>query len=229
MRLLNKPLIFLIIIIHQAYAFANDDGRWQLTIRGHDQLEYGTQMLAGGLNVEWESILEFSVKQGQFDAGTATARLLPNISAFSRPPQVFNCNQEIGTFSSRSGVSFSTPHLRYQAYPLNGKVSAGRVQLNPFLEYPGNYYALLYQCSTSNELGDFWLQSAPRVSRELGKRQNAHVETKEGTFSVRVKELKSIPPGAQLEIPLSDGFRMSMEQETGTRQVEYLLRRIGDD
>ena len=227
MRLPIKSLIFLIIIIHQAYA--NDDGRWQLTITGHDQLEYGTQMLAGGLKVEWESILEFGIKQGQFQSGTGTARLLPNISAFSRPPEVFECRQEIGTFSSRSGVSFSTPHLRYQAFPLSGKVVGERVQLIPYLEYPGNYYALLYQCATSNELGDFWLQQAPRVSRELGKRQNASVDSKDGVFSVRVKELMSIDPGTKLEIPLIDGFKLSMEQETGARAIEYQLRRIAHD
>jgi hypothetical protein len=227
MRHLNKLLIFLIIIIHQAYA--NEDGRWQLAISGQDQLEYGTQMLAGGLNIGWIIILEFSIKEGLFTQGSATARLLPGMSAFSRPPEMFECAQISGTFASRSGTSFSTPHLRYQAFPLSGKVTGDRVQLNPYLEYPGNYYAILYQCSTKNEMGDFWLERAPRVSRELGKRQNAHAKTEEGVFSVKIKELKSIPPGSKLEIPLIDGFKMSMEQETGARLVEYHLRRIAEE
>lgn len=224
MQHLNKLLIFLIIIIHQAYAI--EDGRWQLTISGHDQLEFGTQMLAGGLNIGWESILEFSIKDGQFTEGTATARLMPNMSAFSRPPQMFECAQVSGTFASRSGISFSTPHLRYRAFPLNGKVVGDRVQLNPYLEYPGNYYAILYKCSTKNELGDFWLERAPRVSRELGKRQNAQIKAEQGVFSVNIKELKSIPPGSKIEIPLIDGFKMNIEQDTGARQIEYQLHRI---
>jgi hypothetical protein len=227
MRHLNKLLIFLIIIIHQAYAI--EDGRWQLTISGQDQLEYGTQMLAGGLNIGWESILEFSIKQGRFEQGTSTARLLPNMSAFSRPPEMFECAQVAGTFASRSGVSFSTPHLRYRAFPLNGKVVGDRVELNPYLEYPGNYYAILYQCSTQNELGDFWLERAPRVSRELGKRQDAHSKTEQGAFSVSIKELKSIPPGSKLEIPLIDGFKISMQQDMGGRLIEYQLRRIAEE
>lgn len=227
MRQLIKLLIFLIITIHQAYAI--EDGRWQLTISGQDQLEYGTQMLAGGLNIGWESILEFSIKGGQFTEGTATARLLPNMSAFSRPPEMFECAQVSGTFASRSGVSFSTPHLRYQAFPLSGKVVGEYLQLNPYLEYPGNYYAILYQCSTKHELGDFWLERAPRVSGELGRRQNADTKMQDGVFSVNIKELKSIPPGSRLEIPLIDGFKMSMEQDTGGRQVAYQIQRIADE
>ncbi len=124
MRHLIKLLVFLIITIHQAYAI--EDGRWQLTITGQDQLEYDTQMLAGGLNIGWESILEFSIKQGRFEQGTSTARLLPNMSAFSRPPEMFECAQVSDTFASRSGISFSTPHLRYKVFPLSGKVVEGR-------------------------------------------------------------------------------------------------------
>jgi hypothetical protein len=108
MRHLNRLLVFLIITIHQAYAI--EDGRWQLTITGQDQLEYGTQMLAGSLNIGWESILEFSIKQGRFEQGASTARLLPNMSA-------------------------------------------------------------------------------PRVSRELGKRQNAQIKNEDGVFSMNIKEL----------------------------------------
>jgi hypothetical protein len=226
MRYLIKLLIFLIIIIHQAYAI--EDGRWQLVIRGHDQLEFGTQRLAGGLHIGWQSILEFSIQQGQFTQGTGTAELLPNMSAFSRPPEMFECNQVAGTFASRSGISFSTPHLRYQAFPLTGKVIANRVELSPYLEYPGNYYAVLYRCTTRNELGEFWLDTAPRVSRELGKRQNSQTKSEDGLYSVSIKELKNIAPGSRMEIPLIDGFTMSLEQENGGRQIEYHLQRIAE-
>lgn len=224
MRHLIKLLIFLIIIIHQAYA--NNDGGWQLTISGQDRLEFGTQQLAGGLNIGWKSILEFHIKQGEFEQGTGIAQLLPNMSAYSRPEHEFSCTQETGTFASRSGVSFSTPHLRYQAFPLSGKISGERVQLIPYLDYPGNYYAILYQCASANMPGEFWLERAPRISRELGKRQNAHMNTKDGEFSVNIKEVKIIPPGLKLELPLIDGFSFSLEQDYGTRVIEYQLRRI---
>ncbi len=56
-------------------------------------------MLVGGLNIGWESILEFSIKQGRFEQGTSTARLLPNMSAFSRTPQVFECALVSSTFA----------------------------------------------------------------------------------------------------------------------------------
>jgi hypothetical protein len=45
---------------------------------------------------------------------------------------------------------------------------------------------------------------------------------------MHIKELKNIPPGSTLEIPLIDGFKMSLEQETGARQVEYQLQRVAD-
>jgi len=227
MRLLNKSLLMLILIIHPAYGTV--DGRWQLTINGVDQLEFGTQQLAGGLKISWRSILEFSIKQGQFEQGTVMARLMPQISAFSRPENIFDCSQVIGTFASRSGASFSTPHLRYQSFPLSGKVVAGKVLLVPYLEYPGNYYAVLYQCSTENELGQFWLERAPRISRELGRRQNSSIDTDAKTFKASIKEVKSIPPGPELEIPLQDGFTMRVQQDFGARQLKYELKRIASD
>lgn len=86
----------------------------------------------------------------------------------------------------------------------------------------------MYQCSTQNEPGDVWLELAPRVSRELGKRQSAQIKNEDGVFSMHIKELKNIPPGSTLKIPLIDGFKMSLEQETGARQVEYQLQRVAD-
>jgi hypothetical protein len=224
MRSLFKSLIFLIISIHLAYAA--DDGRWQLVIDGVDRLEFGTQNLAGGISIGWQSILEFSIEGGQFEQGTGTARLLPEISAYSRPQGMFQCSQVSGTFASRSGMSFSTPHLRYQAFPLSGQIRGERVELVPFLEYPGNYYAVLYQCSTRSEFGDFWFERSPRISRELSKRQDSDLKLKEGEYRARIKEVKGILPGPSVEIPLIDGFALSVEHDYGARRLSYSLRRI---
>ncbi len=226
MRLLLKPLIILIITIQPAYA--GMDGRWQLVIDGVDELEFGTQFLAGGLTMKWQSILEFSVVNGQFEQGTATAGLKPEISAYSRPDGMFQCNQVTGTFASRTGSSFSTPHLRYQAFPLTGKVVEEKIQLNPFLEYPGNYYAVMYQCQTDDERGQFWAERSPRVSRELGKRQDADVQIKAGRYSAHIKEIKTIAPGPMMELPLRDGLEMTIEDNFGARNLRYTLRRIAD-
>ena len=196
MHLPSKSLVFLILIIQLAYghAQADPDGRWQLSINGVDKLEFGSQFLAGGMIVGWESILEFSIKDGRFEQGTATAHLTPDIQALSRPAQIFDCKQVTGTFASRTGSSFSTPHLRYQAFPLTGQVIGEKVELAPFLEYPGNYFAIMYQCQTEDSRGETWIERAPRVARELGRRQNAETSVKDGFYRAKVKEVKVIAP-----------------------------------
>ena len=73
MKVRIKSLFFLILTIQLAHA--DIDGDWKLTIRGQDQLEFGTEHMAGGLTLKWMSVLEFSIKDGLFDHGTGTARL----------------------------------------------------------------------------------------------------------------------------------------------------------
>jgi hypothetical protein len=197
-------------------------------INGTDRLEFGSRFLAGGLDLEWQSILEFSVLDGRFELGTAKAQLMPNVEAFSNPPGMFDCSQVSGTFASRSGNSFSIPHLRYQGFPLTGRVIDGKVELTPFLEYPGNYYAIMYRCETADERGEVWADSAIRIARELGRRQNAEVETDNGRYRATIKEVKVIAPGPKLEIPLNDGFELALEQNYGARKLRYQLRRMGD-
>ena len=227
MKLLYKSLILLIVSIQTIDADQN--GRWLLTISGVDRLEFGTEQLAGGLTVPWETRLEFTIKNGAFNQGTGNARLLSDIATFSRPKDMFDCQQVTGVFASNSGQSFSTPHLRYQAFPMLGKVIGDKIQLMPYLEYPGNYYAVLYQCSTRDSLGSFWLERSPRIARELSKRQNAEVKQVGSEFSAHIKEVKSIPPGPDLVLPLVDGLELSLTQEYGLRTIEYSLQRIADE
>jgi hypothetical protein len=219
-----KLLILLMLTIQPVYAGV--DGRWKLLISGHDQLEFGSRFLAGGLTLGWQSILDFSIRDGRFEIGTASARLMPNVDAFSNPPAVFDCSQVSGIFANRSGNSFSTPHLRYQAFPLAGRVIDGKVELTPFLEYPGNYYAIMYQCETSDERGANWAEMAPRIGLELGRRQNAQIDVDEGRYTAKIKQVKVIAPGPRLELPLIDGFELAVEENYGARKLRYQLQRV---
>lgn len=223
MQLVIKSLFFLILTIQLAHADIN--GRWKLTIAGQDQLEFGTEHMAGGLNIKWMSVLEFTIKHGLFVQGTGTARLQPEIDTTSRPAEMFDCNQVSGTFASNSGQSFSTPHLRYRSFPMLGKVIDQSIRLNPHLDYPGNYYAVLYECKTDNSLGSFWLEQSPRIARELSKRQNAIVKVNNLIYSAHIKEVKTIAPGPEIILPLSDGLNFSVTQEYGLRKLEYRLQR----
>lgn len=227
MTLWFRALCLLIITIQNAQAA--DDGHWQLTISGVDRIEFGTEKLAGGLIVKWETVLDFTIKDGSFISGTGTAKLKPEIKVFSRPAEFLNCEQVIGTFANRSGLSFSTPHLRYRAFPVTGKLENKVIQLNPYLEYPGNYFAVLYKCSTQSELGEFWIERAPRVSRELSKRQDSNVDHKDGVFSASIKEVKSIAPGLEVRLPLTNGLSFNLQQDYGLRELSYRLAFLGDN
>lgn len=226
MPFIIKSLILLILIIQSVHA--SNDGRWRLSLLGFDRVEFGTEHMAGGLGIQWQAHLEFTVKDGLFVQGTGTAELLPEISTYSRPENMFECKQVTGTFASNSGRSFSTPHLRYQAFPMLGKVTGNKIRLNPYLDYPGNYYAVLYECQTDNSMGSFWLDQSPRIARELSKRQNASVEFGDSVYSANIKEVRTIPPGPELELPLIDGLSFSVSQEYGLRKLTYQLDRIGD-
>lgn len=222
-----KSLFFLILIIQIAHA--GDNGRWKLTIYGQDRLEFGTENMAGGLEIKWLSVLEFTLDRGVYAHGTGTARLLPGITSTSRPPEFFSCNQLSGTFANNSGQSFSTPHLRYRSFPMKGKVEGHSIVLRPHLDYPGNYYALLYECETSDERGSFWLEQSPRIARELSKRQNAILKVDDSIYRAQIKEVKTIEPGPEIILPLTDGLNFSVTQEYGLRKLEYRLQKISND
>jgi hypothetical protein len=225
---MKRVLLLLILIIQPAHA-NSIDGRWQLTIAGRDQLEFGTEKLAGGVRLGWSILLDFTIRDGLFTQGSGTARLLPDITPVSRPEGMFDCQLDSGIFASSSGQSFATPHLRYQAFPMLGRVSETNITLQPHLEYPGNYYAILYRCKTTSVAGEFWLENSPRVARELGKQQNATISAGDQGYSAQIKEVKNIAPGPDLTLPIIDGLSFTISQEYGLRELNYHLERIADE
>lgn len=226
-----KAIILILILqsVSVTAVQATENGRWVLTISGADKLEFGTQSLAGGLNIKWTARLDMTIENGQFKQGSGTARLSSEISPFSRPAGMFDCKLTKGTFSNRNGLSFYTPHLRYKSFPVAGKIEGNSIQINSLLEYPGNYYAVLYQCETSHESGSIWIERSPRLAGELSKRQNTITQYVDGIYRARVKEVKSISPGPQIELPLIDGLKFSVTRQYGLRKLEYRLNRITQD
>ncbi len=228
-------LVLLILVMSTGPLLAQQlpvDGRWLLRIDGRDQLEFGLENLAGGIRLNWSSSLEFRIENGRFLRGSGRAELLPEMEPVSRPEGVFDCAPSAGVFASRSGQSFEIPHLRYRAFPMRGEVRNGeqgwRVRLQPDLKYPGNYVAVMYRCSTDHEQSEVWLEASPRIARELGKRQNAETRQDEGGFQVTVKEVKTLPPGPLLELPLQDGLEFTLDSEYGLRRLRYRLDRLAD-
>jgi len=226
-----KNLICVLLIFLPAFASIaqNIDGQWQLKITGKDQLEYGTQKLAGGLLMSWQTVIDFEIQQGQFLQGSGKTNLLPEILPFSRPDNMFQCKSIAGVYATRSGRSVEMPRLRYQGFPVAGEVVQNKVRLVPYIEYPGNHYAVMYQCETSDGLGEFWQDSAPRIATELSKRQNAISTFNGQVYSVKVKEVKNLPPGVELTIPLQSGWQIELNREYGARQVEYQLIKLPNE
>lgn len=89
MQAIVLTLILLIVSIPSAQAVEN--ARWILTISGVDKLEFGTEKLAGGLHIEWQTMLEFSIQDGQFKMGTGKVEFVGDITGSSRPEDIFNC------------------------------------------------------------------------------------------------------------------------------------------
>ena len=231
----GRALLVLILIIMPLPLYAAEngsDGRWLLEIDGRDQLEFGMENLAGGIVVRWRTALEFRIENGRFLRGSGRAELMPDVEPVSRPEGVFTCALNEGVFVSRSGQTFDMPHLRYRSFPMRGRVEQGeagtRVILQPELKYPGNYLAVMYRCTTDHQQGALWLEASPRIARELGKRQNAQARVEDGRYRATVKEVKTLPPGPLLELPLQDKLELTLESEFGLRRLRYRLQRLTD-
>lgn len=204
------------------------DGDWILEIKGKDQLEFGSQFLASGVIVEWQSDLIFSIKNGVLSSATGISVLKPEIKTYSRPENVFNCQIINGSYVSKSGQYYKTPHLRYERYPVTGNVidnsrAISKIRLIHGMDYPGNYYGVLFSCETEEEVGKIWLSQSPRVSKERGSRQSISVETSNNLFQAKVKQVKEIQPGSELVLPLIDGWEMSSSDAFGSTHVSYSL------
>lgn len=219
--------VAVIWLLGLSLAVADSDGRWRLTLDGSDRLAFGTRILAGGIIIGWQSVLEFQIRDGAFVQGSGRSRIVGDESPYSRPEGMFQCVQERGTFAAAGGKLSSTPHLRYRAFPVEGAVEAGdTVHLVPMMDFPGNYVAAIYRCETRNTLGDIWTARGDLVGRELGLRQNSSVELEAGVYSARVKEVRQISPDGELRLPLREGWRGEWGDARLGRVVALTLERI---
>lgn len=238
MKINHKNLIVIsLFCAHILFIFSTNikadsvDGQWEFVINGKDNLEFGTQFLAGGLTVSWTTTLLFTVKNGQFLLGTGKAQLHSNIEAFSRPEHTFTCDKIPGTYVSKNGLIFETPHLRYVSFPVSGQTQLKKkgepimMKLVHGMDYPGNYYGVLFECKTDKALGKNWLEQSPRVSKEKASRQSIDTKKENGFYIAKVKQVKSVAPGPELEIPLIDRWEMTLSDSFGESSLNYKLFR----
>lgn len=226
-------LLFVIPIFSSASGSENKslNGDWELKITGQDKLEFGTQFLSSGVIVNWQVNLLFSIENEQFKTGTAFAELDKEIQQFSLPEKTFTCQKEEGSYVSKSGQIFQTPHLRYKRFPITAVVKPlingiQNIFIQHGMDYPGNYYGLLFECKTEHDFGKNWLQQGPRNSKERGSRQSIHTSFDGQSYKVKIKQVKEIAPGSKLEIPLINHWSMIQNSTFDDTKLKFELLKV---
>ncbi|MCW8963517.1 MAG: hypothetical protein OQL16_06935 [Gammaproteobacteria bacterium] len=225
--ILQGLLVFCLISSLASPASAKTlNGEWQLTIKGSNLFFYGTRMLTAGLKQDWEVTIIFHVRNQQFDIGSGKARLIGKPVPYSHPQGMFDCKSTEGVYLDRGLHEVTTPHIRYEGFPVAGQIAAGQVSLKPDVEYIGNFIAMMYECQTDNTLGDVWLERGRLSSIERAKRQDAKQSSDEKHYSVKVKELQFMEPRGAIEMPLVDGLRFKQHDQASFEEKTFNLKKI---
>ena len=216
-------VLCLCLLIAPGAGAAEEDGAWRLKISGSNLFFYGTRMLTAGVRQDWEVDIEFSIKNGGFEVGSGTGRLLGEPKPYSKPEHMFQCTAIDGSYLDRGLNIVSTPRMRYQGFPLAGEVAGGQVVLRPGVEYIGNFIAMIYECSTADPLAEVWLERGRRSAIERAKRLGATPRIEGGRTIVRVKEVQPIAPRGVIELPLVDGYRFYLQDQAALSEWMYVL------
>ena len=202
------------------------DGRWELQISGHHSFVFGEEDFGGGVRIPWEVSIQFQVRDGEFHIGSGSARWLDHVMPLSNPRGWFNCRQVDGTYLDSNLVLHETPRVRFAGFPVAGRLTDGRVLLQPGYQPPGNYLAVTYECATVDLVAGEWFALAERGKQVLGKRQDAETRQDAARQVARVREVASLPPETQLDLPLQDGWTFTQGSRDAASLVTYELRRL---
>lgn len=218
--------LFLLVWVFSQYAMSADsDGRWRLTINGHNTYYYGEPQLGGGLRVPWEVVIRFRIEDAMFTTGSGSAQMTGQPLALSHPPGWVHCEQVQGSYLDSSLTLHETPRVRFSAFPVAGELVDNEIVLRPGYRPPGNYLAVTYECVLHDSRASHWFALAERGKQVLGKRQDAEKRVEGERLSARVREVVVLPPETGLTLPLRDGWHFVRGSEEDGRQVEYRLQR----
>ena len=204
------------------------EGRWQLRMSGHHSFLFGETGFGGGVRIPWEVLIQFEISDGEYLIGSGSARLLGSEEAVSRPPGWFDCRQVEGTYLDSNLALHETPRVRFSGFPVAGSLHGGRVRLQPGYSPPGNYLAVTYECMTENPAAENWFALAERGKQVLGRRQDAETRRDAARQVARVREVASLPPESQLDLPLENGWTFAQGAADGASLISYELRRLSN-
>ncbi len=226
-RLLPSAFLCLAqLIISSALSATPADGEWHIKITGTNLFFYGTRILTAGLKQRWQVDMEIHIRDGQFDTGTGRGSLLGKPEPYSRPEKMFNCRAIEGSYLDRGLNTVEMPHMRYEGFPVAGKIVNGDIILEPGVEYIGNFIAMMYECSTTDRLADVWLERGRLSATERAKRLGATVAMDGSRATVKIKEIQSMAPRGAMQLPLTDGHRFRLYDQAAMSEVEYSVSRL---
>jgi len=220
--------LLLCLMVLAAGTAAADDGeeRWTLTLSGHHSYFFGEGGFGGGIRVPWEVVIEFGISAGHYRLGSGRARWLDKVEPLSGPAGWFDCRLVDGTYLDSSLTLHETPRVRFAAFPVAGEVRDGRIALHPGYRPPGNYLAITYECETDPSVAENWLARAELGKQILGKRQDAEKRRDGARQVVRVREVATLPPESSIDLPLQDGWALTLGAPDGARSTFMELRRL---
>ena len=225
-RVALLALIPLIFLAFPCTAKTSVNGDWRLTITGQSLFFFGTRMLTAGLTQDWQVVIDFQLKNNQFDLGTGNARLVGEPVPYSHPKGMFQCQSIEGVYLDRGLHEVTTPHIRYAGFPVAGQVNAGKLTLKPDVEYIGNFIAMMFACTTREDLGDVWHDRGRLSLLERGKRQDAKLSVDEGVYSVNAKEVQFVEPRGEIELPLIDGLSFTQFDQASFVRKTFMLEQL---
>ncbi len=209
-----------------AVAASGVDGRWQLGISGHQSFVFGDARFGGGVWIPWEVMIRFEVRDGEYLLGSGSARWRGDERSVSWPDGWFSCAQVEGTYLDSNLELHQTPRVRFTGFPVAGRVHDGRILLRPGYSPPGNYLAVTYECLTENPAADNWFLFAERGKQVFGRRQDAETWRDGGHMVARVREVGTLPPESELDLPLEDGWTFSQGAGEDLRSLTLRLQRL---
>lgn len=214
------------LLVAAVVSAAPIDGEWHVKITGTNLFFYGTRILTAGLQQRWEIDMQIHIREGQFDVGSGKGRLIGKPEPYSRPEKMFVCKIIAGSYLDRGLNIVETPHMRYEGFPVAGKVVDDNIILEPGVEYIGNFIAMMYECSTSDRLADVWLERGRLSALERAKRLGVTVTMDGNRATVKVKEIQSMAPRGSMELPLIDGHRFRLYDQAAMSEVEYRVSKL---
>jgi len=222
------PAVLLLVLWYGSPgARAEDlDGQWRLVISGHHSFLFGDHILAAGLRIPWETIIEFRIRDGAYVVGNGETHWGPEVVDYSRPANWFRCRLSTGTFLDRGLHLRETPWVRLPRFPVAGEVHGQQVTLVPGFDSAGNYLAVTYHCENREPAANNWFTYAERGRKEGGWRQDAITAEADGVRSVEVKEVRSLPPEGPLTLPLQSGPVITLGDDQAPSSASYRLERL---